>query len=84
MYASSHSATGSVYAETFGRLGLDVLDLEARLTALEGRVGAGVVPGAGGGAPEAPGPAGGAPRSRRNRKACGRKNKRSSRKNNRH
>ena len=55
----------------------DVLNLDARLTALEGRVGAGVVPGAGGGAPEAPGPVGGAPRSRRHRK------NRSSRKNNR-
>ena len=56
----------------------DVLNLDARLTALEGRIGAGVVPGVGGGgAPEAPGPVGGAPRSRRHRK------NRSSRKNNR-
>ena len=63
----------------FGPLAHDILDLDARLTALEGRVGAGVVPGVGGGAPGAPGPVGGggAPRSRRNRK------NRSTRKNNR-
>ena len=69
----------NIFSRAVGRLALDVFDIEARLTALEGRVGAGVVPGVGGGAPGAPGPVGGggAPRSRRNRK------NRSTRKNNR-
>ena len=80
-YNSSPSSNYGLIMRHFGPLAHDVLDLDARLTALEGRIGAGVVPGVGGGgAPEAPGPAGGAPRSRRSRKY--RKN-RSSRKNNR-
>ena len=72
----------NIFSRAVGNLALDVFDIEARLTALEGRIGAGVVPGVGGGgAPEAPGPAGGAPRSRRSNRS-NRKN-RSSRKNNR-
>lgn len=70
----------SIISQNVGKLALDVLDLEARIAALEPPVGEVVVNNAQD--PIAP-PIAGAPRSRRNRKTCGRKNKRASRKNNR-